>query len=334
MDKSIYKDVYVFVEQRESKIQNVGIELIGKARELADDLGEKVCAVLLGHNIQSKAPELFAYGADKVLCADCAELEQYVTEPYTQAISQIVKSRNPSIFIFGATTIGRDLGPRLSARLSTGLTADCTGLAISEEKDLLMTRPAFGGNLMATIICKEHRPQMTTVRPGVMRIKPRDENRNGEIEMLNIEFDISKFKVRVLENVKEEKNLIDITEADILVSGGRGVGCAEGFESLTNLAKVLGAEISASRAMVDTGLVTHERQVGQTGKTVRPDIYFALGISGAVQHLAGMEESDYIIAVNRDKDASIFNVADLGIVGDLNQIVPALTRRLKELRIN
>ena len=175
---------------------------------------------------------------------------------------------------------------------------------------------------------------MTTVRPGVMRIKPRDENRNGEIEMLNIEFDTSKFKVRVLENVKEEKNLIDITEADILVSGGRGVGCAEGFESLTNLAKVLGAEISASRAMVDTGLVTHERQVGQTGKTVRPDIYFALGISGAVQHLAGMEESDYIIAVNRDKDASIFNVADLGIVGDLNQIVPALTRRLKELRIN
>lgn len=334
MDKSIYKDVYVFVEQRENKIQSVAIELLGKARELADELGGKVVAVLLGYNIQSKAKELIAYGADKVLCVEDDALEYYMTEPYTQAITQIVKSRNPDIFLFGATTIGRDLGPRLSARIGTGLTADCTGLAISEEKELLMTRPAFGGNLMATIICKEHRPQMSTVRPGVMRTKPKDETRQGEIEMVKVDFDKSKFKVRILENVKEEKSLIDITQADILVSGGRGVGCVEGFEALSDLAKVLGAEVSASRAMVDAGLIPQERQVGQTGKTVRPDVYFALGISGAVQHLAGMEESEYIIAVNKDKGASIFNVADLGIVGDLNQIVPALTRRLKKIRTN
>ena len=334
LDKSIYKDVYVFVEQRENKIQSVGIELLSKARELADELGEKVVAVLLGHNIESKANNLIAYGADKVLCVDDIELEYYLTEPYTQAITQIVKERNPDIFLLGATTIGRDLGPRLSARIGTGLTADCTGLAISEEKELLMTRPAFGGNLMATIICKEHRPQMSTVRPGVMRTKPIDETRQGEVEMVKVEFNKEKFKVRVLENVKEEKSLIDITQADILVAGGRGVGCVEGFEALSDLAKVLHAEVAASRAMVDAGLIPQERQVGQTGKTVRPDVYFALGISGAVQHLAGMEESDYIIAVNKDNGASIFNVADLGIVGDLNQIVPALTRRLIQRRAN
>lgn len=334
IDKSIYKDVYVFVEQRENKIQNVGIELLGKARELADVLGEKVVALLLGHNITSIANELIVNGADKVLCVDDIELKHYITEPYTQAITEIVKSRNPGILLLGATTIGRDLGPRLSARIGTGLTADCTGLDISEERELLMTRPAFGGNLMATIICKEHRPQMSTVRPGVMRTKPKDETRQGEVENVPIDFNKEKFKVRVLENVKEEKGMIDITQAEVLVSGGRGVGCVEGFVALSDLAKVLHAEVSASRAMVDAGLIPQERQVGQTGKTVRPDIYFALGISGAVQHLAGMEESEYIIAVNKDKGASIFNVADLGIVGDLNQIVPALTRKLKEKRAN
>ena len=334
MNKSIYKDVYVFVEQRENKIQSVGIELLGKARELADELGQKVVAVLLGLNIEEKAKKLIHYGADTVLCVDDKELQYYITEPYTQAITQIVEARKPSIMLLGATTIGRDLGPRLSARLGTGLTADCTGLDISEEKELLMTRPAFGGNLMATIVCKEHRPQMSTVRPGVMRTKPKDESRQGEIEIVKVTFNKERFKVRILENIKEEKCRVDITEADILVSGGRGVGCVEGFEDLSELAKVLGGEVSASRAMVDAGLIPAERQVGQTGKTVRPDIYFALGISGAVQHLAGMEESEYIVAINKDKGASIFNAADLGIVGDLNQIVPALTKRLQEERNN
>ena len=329
MDKAQYKNVYVFVEQREGVIQNVGLELLGKARELADALNEKVYAMLLGHDLTTQAQECIAYGADTVLRVDAPELATYVTEPYAQAIYQIIRDNKPSIVLIGATTIGRDLGPRLSARVETGLTADYTGLEISEERDLLMTRPAFGGNLMATIICKEHRPQMSTVRPGVMRMGQRDENRKGTIEDVKINFDKSKFRVRVLETVKQTKNLVDITEAHVLISGGRGVGNAEGFDMLRTMANTIGAEVSASRAMVDAGVLGHERQVGQTGKTVRPDLYFAMGISGAIQHLAGMEESEYIIAINKDKFAPIFNVADLGIVGDVRKIVPLLTEKLK-----
>ena len=329
MDKAQYKNVYVFVEQREGVIQNVGLELLGKARELADALNEKVYAMLLGHDLTTQAQECIAYGADTVLRVDAPELATYVTEPYAQAIYQIIRDNKPSIVLIGATTIGRDLGPRLSARVETGLTADCTGLEISEERDLLMTRPAFGGNLMATIICKEHRPQMSTVRPGVMRMGQRDENRKGTIEDVKINFDKSKFRVRVLETVKQTKNLVDITEAHVLISGGRGVGNAEGFDMLRTMANTIGAEVSASRAMVDAGVLGHERQVGQTGNTVRPDLYFAMGISGAIQHLAGMEESEYIIAINKDKFAPIFNVADLGIVGDVRKIVPLLTEKLK-----
>ncbi|AZS29896.1 electron transfer flavoprotein subunit alpha/FixB family protein [Butyricimonas faecalis] len=329
MDKAQYKNVYVFVEQREGVIQNVGLELLGKARELADALNEKVYAMLLGHDLTTQAQECIAYGADTVLRVDAPELATYVTEPYAQAIYQIIRDNKPSIVLIGATTIGRDLGPRLSARVETGLTADCTGLEISEDRDLLMTRPAFGGNLMATIICKEHRPQMSTVRPGVMRMGQRDDNRKGTIEDVKINFDKSKFRVRVLETVKQTKNLVDITEAHVLISGGRGVGNAEGFDMLRAMANTIGAEVSASRAMVDAGVLGHERQVGQTGKTVRPDLYFAMGISGAIQHLAGMEESEYIIAINKDKFAPIFNVADLGIVGDVRKIVPLLTEKLK-----
>ena len=329
MDKAQYKNVYVFVEQREGVIQNVGLELLGKARELADALNEKVYAMLLGHDLTTQAQECIAYGADTVLRVDAPELATYVTEPYAQAIYQIIRDNKPSIVLIGATTIGRDLGPRLSARVETGLTADCTGLEISEDRDLLMTRPAFGGNLMATIICKEHRPQMSTVRPGVMRMGQRDDNRQGTIEDVKINFDKSKFRVRVLETVKQTKNLVDITEAHVLISGGRGVGNAEGFDMLRAMANTIGAEVSASRAMVDAGVLGHERQVGQTGKTVRPDLYFAMGISGAIQHLAGMEESEYIIAINKDKFAPIFNVADLGIVGDVRKIVPLLTEKLK-----
>ena len=329
IDKSQYKDVYVFVEQREGVIQPVAFELLGKARELADQLSQNVVAILAGYGIAEKAPELIAYGADSVLCIDAPELVYYITEPYAQAVTKVVEERKPSILLIGATTIGRDLGPRLSARLETGLTADCTGLDISEEGDLMMTRPAFGGNLMATILCKEHRPQMSTVRPGVMRMGKKDDTRTGKVENFKVTFDRSKFKVRLLETVKEQKNLIDITEAKVLVSGGRGVGNSEGFKMLEKLAEVIGAEVSSSRAMVDAGVMPHNRQVGQTGKTVRPDVYFALGISGAIQHLAGMEESDFIIAVNKDKYAPIFNAADLGIVGDVNKIIPLLTEKLR-----
>lgn len=332
MDKSQYKDIYVFVEQRDGVIQNVALELIHKAQELALPLSEKVVALLLGENIKNQAQDLIAYGADIVLCVDNHEVAHYQTEPYTQAITQIIKDRKPSIVLIGATTIGRDLGPRLSARIETGLTADCTALEISEDRDLLMTRPAFGGNLMATIVCKDHRPQMSTVRPGVMLKGSKDLSRTGIVEEVNISYNQAKFRVKILENVKEEKNLIDITEAKVLVSGGRGVGNAEGFKKLLELADTIDAEISASRTMVDLGIVSHDRQVGQTGKTVRPDLYFALGISGAIQHLAGMEESDFIIAINKDKDASIFQTADLGIIGDLHQIVPLLSDKLKKLQ--
>lgn len=330
MDKSMFKDVYVFIEQREGVIQNVALELLGKARVLADTLNEKVVAILLGQNITDKAQDLIAYGADKVLVCDNEILKSYLTEPYTQAITQITKEYKPSAILIGATTIGRDLGPRLSARLVTGLTADCTSLEVSDNRDLLMTRPAFGGNVMATIVCQDHRPQMSTVRPGVMKASDRDDSRKGEIVMLDVAFDKEKFRVKILETVKEEKELIDITEANVLISGGRGVGNQEGFDKLVELAKVLNAEVSASRAMVDSGLISHDRQVGQTGKTVRPDLYFAMGISGAIQHLAGMEESELIIAINKDKDAPIFQVADLGIVGDVKAIVPLLTERLRK----
>ena len=268
---------------------------------------------------------------DRVICIEAPELAIYETEPYAQAITKIIVERKPSIVLIGATTIGRDLGPRLSARLETGLTADCTGLAISEERNLLMTRPAFGGNLMATIVCKKHRPQMSTVRPGVMRAKGKIDGHSGEIETIVPQFDKSKFRVRVVKTVKEQKNKIDITEAKVLVSGGRGVGTKEGFQRLRELADVLGAEVSSSRAMVDAGIVDHVRQVGQTGKTVRPDLYIACGISGAIQHLAGMEESEFIIAINKDKYAPIFNTADVGVVADVQKVIPLLTERLSQM---
>jgi electron transfer flavoprotein alpha subunit len=324
-----YKNIWVFAEQREGVLQPVATELLGKARELAASRKEEVCAVLLGSGIEALAAECVAYGADRVYMVDAPELAHYTTEAYTQAITQLVDEHRPDIILIGATTIGRDLGPRLSARLTTGLTADCTGLEISDEGNLMMTRPAFGGNLMATIVCKNHRPQMSTVRPGVMKAVPRDEARKGTVEHATIRFDASKFRVRVKEVVRETKNLVDITEANVLVSGGRGVGTKEGFEMLQKMADTIGAQVSSSRAMVDAGVMDHSRQVGQTGKTVRPDVYFALGISGASQHLAGMEESEYIIAVNSDRFAPIFAAADLGIVGDVSKIVPLVTERLK-----
>lgn len=330
MNKAEYKDVFVFAEQREGVLQPVALELLGKARDLAAELGEKVVAILAGSDVRKLAGTLIEYGADTVVCADAPELKDYVAEQYTQAVYQIISEYKPNVVLFGATTIGRDLAPRLSARLWTGLTADCTKLEISEEKELLMTRPAFGGNLMATIKCAEHRPQMSTVRPGVMQRADRRQGREGEVIEFVPRFDGSRFRVKLLQSVKEDKGMCDITQARILVSGGRGVGTEEGFDKLRGLAGVLGAEVSSSRAMVDAGVVDHARQVGQTGKTVRPDLYFAIGISGAVQHLAGMEESGYIVAVNKDRSAPIFEVADLGIVGDYSKIIPLLTERLSK----
>ena len=330
MNKADYKDVFVFAEQRDGKIQPVALELLGKARDLADTLGEKVVAMFMGSGIANQAQTLVEYGADKVIVVDNPYLKDYVTEQYAQAVYQTIVANKPSIVLFGATTIGRDLAPRLSARLTTGLTADCTKLDISEDThELLMTRPAFGGNLMATIMCTEHRPQMSTVRPGVMQKAVPDSSRKGEIVNGEVVFDPSRCRVKLLKNVKEDKGAVDITNAKVLVSGGRGVGCKEGFQMLQSLADALGGEVSSSRAMVDAGVMPHDRQVGQTGKTVRPNLYLACGISGAIQHLAGMEESDFIIAINKDKFAPIFKVADIGIVGDLNKIIPILTEKVK-----
>ena len=319
------KNIWVFCEQRDGEIQNVALELLGVARELAEKTGEKVNAVLLGHNVTDKAQALIAHGADGVYVVDDANLEKFVTEPYAQAVTHIARKYEPNVILFGATSIGRDLAPRLSARLKTGLTADCTKLEMDEDGNLFMTRPAFGGNLFATIICPDHRPQMSTVRPGVMKKLDADESRVGEVVVEAIEWNTSKFAVTVLEEVKSEKGEANIEDAKILVSCGRGV---KNLASAQELAGKLHGTVSASRTLVDAGLVEHGRQVGQTGKTVRPEAYLAFGISGAIQHLAGMEESEFIVAVNTDKNAPIFKVANLGIVADAEAVFKNLNKML------
>lgn len=331
----MYKDVFVFIEQRDNILSKVGIELLGKARELADERKQYVVAVLVGEKVQNYCDTLIKHGADKVVVVEDPILKEYMTEPYTKAVYHIIETYKPEIMLFGATSIGRDLAPRLAARVHTGLTADCTKLEIDPETGLLMmTRPAFGGNLMATILCENHRPQMATVRPGVMESMAKDEKRTGEILVEEITFSQEDVNVEIEEVIKTESKKKDITEARILVSAGRGIGGPEGLEPLENFAQVIDAEVSSSRAVVDSDWIAKDRQVGQTGKTVRPEVYFAIGISGAIQHLAGMEESDLIIAVNKDEKAPIFEVADLGIVGDLNAIVPKLTELMeKELAI-
>ncbi|MCQ4727433.1 electron transfer flavoprotein subunit alpha/FixB family protein [Anaerotignum faecicola] len=327
------RDVYVFVEQRDGEIQKVGIELIGKAKDLAADLGQKVVAVLLGHNIKDKAEVLIQHGADEVVVVDHEMLAEYVTEPYTKALYKVIKECEPEIMLYGASSIGRDLAPRVSARVHTGLTADCTKLDIDPETKLLaMTRPAFGGNIMATILCENHRPQMATVRPGVMKALPKDVNAKGEVKEIKVELTDSDMNVKIREVIKAEKKAVDITEAKYLVSGGRGIGSAEFFGTLKELADVLGGEISSSRANVDAGWIDRSRQVGQTGKTVRPDLYMACGISGAIQHVAGMEGAEFIVAINKNDTAPIFDIADLGVVGDVKVIIPKLTEAIKKIK--
>ncbi len=337
-----YKGVYVFAQQVDNELSGIAFELLGKAKDLAADLETEVTAVLLGYQVGSLVDQLAAYGADKVIVVDDPELEVYRTEPYAHALASVINEYKPDIMLVGATAIGRDLGPRVSARVQTGLTADCTVLEIGDfpivarpgqeqkHNQLLMTRPAFGGNTIATIACPDNRPQMATVRPGVMQaIKP-VEGAKAEVINYNPGFTPDNKYVEIVEVIKSVKDTVDIMDAKVLVSGGRGVGSAENFKILEDLAAVLGGEVSCSRAVVDNGWKDRDLQVGQTGKTVRPQIYFAIGISGAIQHVAGMEESDLIIAINKDESAPIFDVADYGIVGDLNKIVPALTAALKE----
>ena len=335
-----YKGVFTFAQQVDHKLEGVAFELIGKGKELANDLGTEVTAVLLGSDIKDLADQLAEYGADHVIVVDDPELKDYRTEPYAQALAGVINEFKPEIFLVGATAIGRDLGPTVSARVATGLTADCTSLEIGnfplnapedqqKKNQLLMTRPAFGGNTIATIACPDNRPQMATVRPGVMiKLEPK---KGAKADIIEYKADLKKNNkyVEILDIVKEVKKTADIMEAKILVSGGRGVGSAENFKLLDDLAEAIGGTVSCSRAVVDNGWKPKDLQVGQTGKTVRPNVYFAICISGAIQHVAGMEESDIIIAINKDETAPIFDVADYGIVGDLNKIVPALTEAIK-----
>jgi electron transfer flavoprotein alpha subunit len=332
MDKKEYRGVFVFVEQRNKEIQNVSLELIGIGKELAENLNQKVTAVLLGNEVK-EIEKLGYYGADNIIYAEDEELDIYMTEPYTKVLKEVIEDKKPEIVLFGATAIGRDVAPRLAGRIHTGLTADCTKLEINEDNnDLMMTRPAFGGNIMATIECPDHRPQMATVRPGVMKKADKDTTKRVEIEKFSVKIEEKDKTYEILEVVEEKTNKIDIQEANILVSGGRGVGNPDNFKLLEDTAQILGGVVSSSRAAVDSDWMPKEVQVGQTGKTVRPDLYIACGISGAIQHLAGMEESEFIVAINKDETAPIFEASDVGIVGDLNKVLPALNQELKKLK--
>ncbi|APC79742.1 electron transfer flavoprotein subunit alpha/FixB family protein [Clostridium botulinum] len=332
MNLSDFKGVWIFAEQREGKLQKVALELIGKGKELSKKLGVELTAVLLGYNIDDIPRQLIEYGADKVLYVNNPLLKNYTTDGYTKVINDLIEERKPEILLVGATYIGRDLAPRISSRLGTGLTADCTGLDIDDDtRNLLMTRPAFGGNLMATIICDSNRPQMSTVRPGVFEKLEKDANRDGSIENIKVNLKESDIKIKIKEIVKLAKEIEDIGEAKILVSGGRGLGSPEGFKLLRELADLMGGAISGSRAVVDSGWIDKAYQVGQTGKTVRPNLYIACGISGAIQHLAGMQDSDYIIAINKDESAPIMQVADLSIVGDYKKILPSMIDEIKKI---
>ena len=335
------RDIYVVAEQRDGEIAKVAFELIGEATKLAADLEQKVVGILMGDKIKDKAKSLIEAGADSVVYVEDPMLAEYVTEPYAKALTAVIKECDPEILLFGATSIGRDLAPRVASRVHTGLTADCTKLDIdlwkatpdSEgEKLLFMTRPAFGGNIMATILCKHYRPQMATVRPGVMKRIPVDHSRTGEIKEIKVDFVPSDMNVVIREVVTEEHKRVDITEAKCLISGGRGIGSPEFYATLQEVADLVGGEISSSRANVDAGWIERDRQVGQTGKTVRPELYMACGISGAIQHVAGMEGSECVIAINKNDTAAIFDVSDLGIVGDVKVIIPKLVEAIKKYK--
>ena len=341
MNLEEYKGVFVFAQQVDNVLDGVAFELLGKGKDLAKDLNTDVTAVLIGSGVKDLADQLAEYGADKVIVVDDPELKDYRTEPYAHALASVINEYKPEIMLVGATAIGRDLGPTVSARVATGLTADCTVLEIGDfpinavagqeqkHNQLLMTRPAFGGNTIATIACPDNRPQMATVRPGVMQKITPVKGAKAEVIEYNPGFTPNNRYVEILNVVKAVKNTANIMDAKVLVSGGRGVGSKENFKMLEELAEVLGGTVSCSRAAVENGWLPVDLQVGQTGKTVRPQIYFAIGISGAIQHVSGMEDSDLIIAINKDEGAPIFDVADYGLVGDLNKIVPALTKALK-----
>lgn len=342
-----HQGVWVFVEHRRGQVAQVVYELLGQARRLADVLGVKVSAVVVGEGLASRvgrgsvgvevagplAAELIARGADEVLVVDDPALGDLREEPVAAALADLVRERKPEIFLFGATALGRSLAPRLAARLGTGLTADCTGLDIDPERRVLVqTRPAFGGNLMAVVVCPGHRPQMATARPRVFRPLARDSSRRGEVIFWPVDGSRLVSRTRLMDYVEEVTETVKLEDADVIVAGGRGVGGPEHFSLIFELARLLGGAVGASRAAVDAGWVPYYHQVGQTGKTVAPKVYIAVGISGAIQHLAGMSSSDVIVAINKNPQAPIFKVANYGIVGDLFEVVPALIAALRRRR--
>jgi electron transfer flavoprotein alpha subunit len=332
-DFSDYKDVWIFAEQRSGELKKVAYQLLGGGRLLADDLGQKLAAVLLGENVGDMAKELIAHGADIVYAADDPKLKNFQTDAYASVICSMISEFKPNIVIYGATHIGRDLAPRIAQRMSLGLTADCTELTIDpEERILLQTRPAFGGNIMATIITPRTRPQMATVRPGILKEMEKDDSRKGEIKNVPVKLTDSEIKTKILEIVKEAKKRVNLEEAQIIVSGGRGVGGKDGFNIIRELAEILGGEVGGSRVAVEKEWIEQDHQVGQTGKTVRPKLYIACGISGSIQHRAGMQNSDLIVAINKDPDATIFKICHYGIVGDLHEVVPLLIEEFKKIK--
>jgi electron transfer flavoprotein alpha subunit len=332
VDISSYKGVWVFIEHRDGHIRNVSLELLGEGRKLAEELGEEVSAVLIGDKVAEMSKDLFASGADNVYLAEGTAFKHYTTDAYTIVFTHLIKKYLPSVILLGATNDGRDLGPRIAARVKTGLTADCTSLAIDMETRLVAwTRPAFGGNIMATIFCPNNRPQMGTVRPKVFKKPEPDYIRTGKIIREELAINEEDIRTKLIDVVKVCSFSCNLEDAEIIVSGGRGLGKPEGFRIVEELAQVLKGTVGSSRAAVDAGWKPYPHQVGQTGKTVAPKIYIACGISGAIQHLAGMQTSDVIIAINTDPDAPIFKVATYGIVGDVYEVVPALTAKLREV---
>ena len=333
MDKSQYKDVWVYIEVSGGKPRNVSLELLGEGRKLADELGQKLAAVVIGCDVEHIANEVIAAGADQVYSSEASELAHYSTDGYTAVFTDMINKYKPAVILLGATNDGRDLGPRVACRVGTGLTADCTGLGIEPESGLVAwTRPAFGGNIMATILCPDHRPQMGTVRPSVFKKPVPDETRTGEIIKVASVAKADEIRTKILNIIQVSMGSCNLEEAEIIVSGGRGMGKPENFALIEELAKVLGASVGASRAAVDAGWKPHMHQVGQTGKTVGPKIYIACGISGAIQHLAGMSSSDVVIAINKDPDAPIFGMADFGVVGDVVEILPLLTEEFRRIK--
>lgn len=325
-----YNNVWVIAEQNNGKIAPVTIELIGEGRKLADVLGKELMVVVAGYKMKEAVEDLLHYGVNKAFYIESALLEKFSTDGYVKVFADLIKERKPEIVLVGASSIGRDIGPRLAGRIGTGLTADCTKLEIDEtDHKLLSTRPAFGGNLMATIVCPKNRPQMSTVRPGVMEKAVYLENPMGELEVITPDLKADDIRTTLEKVVVDDNKKVNLVDAKIVVSGGRGLKTAEGFEMIKELADALGGVVGYSRACVEAGWIDVSHQVGQTGTTVRPDLYIACGISGAIQHLAGMSESKYIVAINKDSKAPIFDVCDYGIVGDLNKVLPAMIEDIK-----